>query len=179
MLINPDIFFSIKSDPPPGLLPWLTHQGSLTEKLKETAGEAHLQVIRQVWGKPDWWDRHALKIESEMVMHREIVMWAKKEPCWYARTIIPDSSYFSDTVFFDRLQKESLGKLIFDSSKVRRLMLINYSINPSCIEYYWLTELMHCHEKEFWVRMSGYIVNERGAFFLMEILLPGLTRYIN
>lgn len=179
MLINPDNFLTINSSVSSRLQPWITYQTSLTEKLKKIAGDADLQLLKQVWEQADWWDKHVLKIANEQVMHREIVMCAKKKPCWYARTVIPQTTYSCDTVFFDRLENESLGKLIFEGNKVKRFMLMNYSINPSCIEYYWLTEWMHRHETELWVRLSGFTVSERFSFFLVEILLPELARYTN
>ena len=164
--------------PPLSLLPWLRHQQSLTTKLDEEVGHASLQVLQQHWVSPNYWDRQQLQLASDWVMHREIVMWFERVPCWYARTILPQATYLHDHAFFQRLQQESLGKLIFDNARVRRISLSSYAIKPQSSEYSWLDETMHGHADELWVRLSKLILDEQCPFFLVEILLPGLEGLI-
>jgi len=166
----------IKTDLPTILLPWLIHQGPLTDKLRREAGVARLQVLRQQWHKPDWWDKYTLQLRTDTVMHREILMWSASHPCWYARTILPQASYLHDPGFFDRLNNETLGKLIFANPRVERISLTHYPINPQLIEYYWLTAAMHGDSQQLWVRKSRFVLDGGLPFFLIEILLPGLER---
>ena len=176
MFINPNTFLAVHQAPADGLLSWLTHQGSLTAKLKQEAGLASLQVLEQVWETPNWCDRHALNLDCELVMHREILMSAGQEPCWYARTILPQDSNLHDLEFFNRLQSEPLTQLIFDNNRVERVSLVNYATSPKSIEYHWLTHWMDITEDALWARMAVYTIDKHFPFYLIEILLPGLLR---
>ena len=179
MLIKPEaeLFLSIKCQLPLSLLPWVTYQYSLTDRLQERAGNTCLQVLAQRWVAPDWWDKYVLRIEDETVLHREILMWAGQEACWYARTIIPKATYQANTLLFSRLQTESLGTLIFNEPQIKRVYLMHYSISQQSIEYHWLNQLLHGSSKTLWVRLSAFTVNDDSPFFLIETLLPALERY--
>ena len=161
------------------LLPWLLHEQSLTNKLLDAAGEARLDVLDQKWELPDAWDRSVLKLDTTPVMHREILMWAFDAPCWYARTILPEKTFKANTTLFDRLQTEPLGHLIFNGTEIQRASLKHYPISPSSQEYGWLNPSMHQGVMALWVRSSEFIVNNCDSFFLIEILLPGLSRYLS
>ncbi len=163
----------------PKILPWLVYEKSLTKKLNDTAGDARLDVLDQRWESPDAWDLIVLKLNTTSVMHREILMWAFDSPCWYARTILPDATFQANTALFNRLKTESLGHLIFNGTEIQRASLTHYMISPSSPEYNWLNESMHQGAAELWMRLSEFVVNGRDSFFLVEILLPGLLRFLS
>ncbi len=181
MLILPsaDAFLPVDGLLPPSLLPWVLCQTSLTEKLKKRAGEARLQVLGQAFSAPNLWEKQVLHVHSETVLRREILMWASHQPCWYARTIIPHTTCKAHQQLFHRLEQESLGELIFNSSDIKRLYFVHYPINEHSLEYYWLNPLMYVHEKKLWIRFSIFMIAESYPFFLIEMLLPGLNRYLN
>lgn len=175
--INPDHLLPVKCEVSSALLPWITYEDSLTERLQEKAGYARLQVIGQRWDKPNWWDQQVLHIRNGVVFHREIVMWAGQDACWYARTIIPEATYKADFALFDRLQKESLRELIFNEPRVTRAYMMHYPICKQSIEYTWLSQLMHSNATVLWVRASAFIIQDKFPFYLLETLLPALERY--
>lgn len=179
MLIKPkeNIFLPVKSSRPPLLLPWLIYEDSLTELLQSKAGHTRLQVLGQQWEAADWWDRHVVQMANQTVFHREILMWAGQEACWYARTIIPETTYNAEPLFFNRLQNESLGELIFNETKIKRAYMTYYPIGEQSIEYHWLNKVLPCSAKELWVRLSAFTFKEDFSFFLVETVLPGLERY--
>lgn len=162
---------------PAPLLYWLTYEHSLTEKLKERAGDASLQVLSQRWDAPNWWDRFALNLECESVLHREIKMSAWDVPCWYARTIIPNTTYYIGRDIFKRLETESLGELIFNQPRIKRFSMLHYPINAQSIEYHWLSPEIRGDASALWLRLSVLTVDNDHPFYLIETLLPGLLRY--
>lgn len=162
--------------PPDRLSPWLTYTDFLTLKLKDTAGDAQLRVLNQEEIKTGWWDRYKLGISEPQVVLREILMLAWEHPCWYARTIIPLSTWQAHYSLFQGLNKGSLGHIIFNTGQVTRRWLINYEITPECIEFYWLPDAWTQGEKSLWVRLSCFSFNQGGDFYLIEILLPDLLR---
>lgn len=156
------------------LNPWLVYTQSLTDKLRQETGDAQLSVINQNQIQATWWDRFVLKIDAQAVTQREILMSAHGNPCWYARTIIPENTLAANELFFGRLKQESLGDIIFGNDSIKRINMINYVIDANCIEYYWLDSAMRGQSQIFWARLAMFDMNGAAPFFLIEILLPGL-----
>ena len=160
--------------PPPdaGLLSWLRHEHSLTKKLKTVAGDARLEILEQRWDHtPD----------GTAVLCREIIMWAFDSPCWYARTLVPEVTYYAHEALFARLKTEPLGDLIFQGTDIKRVSLESYAISKQSPEYAWVCKWRQQDASWLWVRQSEQRVNAatQHPFFLKEILLPGLMRYLS
>ncbi|QDP72664.1 chorismate lyase [Legionella israelensis] len=179
MSINQDSLLITHVQPEAKLVPWLLHQGSLTEKLKHHTGQADLAVLAMGWRLPAWWDQFVLNIRYQPVYHREILMYSQAMPYWYARTIIPEQCYFLEPHFFNRLQHESLANLIFDEPKVKRVQFFHYPIGVNCIETYWLPETLSLNIHDvFWVRLAHFSFMQQASFFLCEILFTENIRQI-
>jgi len=160
-----------------GFDPWMTYQGSLTNKLKETAGDARIELLGQGLELANDWEKEFLSITDSQVFRRDIVMWAFDKPCWYARTMIPDKTYQANLAFFGRLRKESMGDLIFNEPTLKRVDFKNYSIDAHSVEYDWVRFLLKDSKTLLWIRLSTFKLSEEFPFFLLEILLPQLRRY--
>lgn len=159
---------------------WLVHPDSITERLIEKAGEASLTVLMQGWEPVCAWDKKMLNDASNRVWRREIVMLAQGEACWYARTIVPESTYKSNQDFFEQLQTKSVGTLIFNSPTVQRMSLTSYVIDEEMHEYQWIPESVKPYPTQpLWVRLSYLMLHEQFPFYLVEILLPAAVRYNN
>ena len=167
----------ITAEPPLPMAEWLHYPYSLTDRLIEKAGNVSLVVLGHDWALPTWWDKQVLDITALRVMRREIMMYAHAEACWYARTIIPSSTIEADAAFFNRLQQESLGALIFNEPKIKRENIHIYPINEQCIEYHWVHASLSPLPAVLWARWCEYRLNETFPFFLIEIMLPVLQRY--
>src|SRR3990167_3210346 len=101
------------SNPPEKLIPWLCYEASLTEKLKETTGDASIQVLGQGLRRPIWWEKKVLGLHEKLVFMREIVMYSHETRCWYARTLVPESTHQAHHDFFARLEKNALHVMLF------------------------------------------------------------------
>ncbi|KTC95314.1 chorismate--pyruvate lyase family protein [Legionella feeleii] len=178
MLIKSDNLLNTLTRPPAEIERWLKHQLSLTAKLKSDAGDARLEVLKQHWVRPNWWDKYTLGLQASLVMHRDILMSAKQNPCWFARTIVPELSYQTVPAFFARLKDESLGDLIFSETEVRREQMIHYAITQQSLEYYWLLPYLGNQKTALWSRLSVFTIAEKSPFYLLEVLLPDLLRSI-
>ncbi|WP_419421082.1 chorismate--pyruvate lyase family protein [Legionella sp. D16C41] len=171
---------AVTSKPSAALLPWLTHQQSLTRRLQNTVGKVpQLTLLKQQWHKVDWWDQHVLGLkEGEKALHREIVISINARECWYGRTVIPINTYQHYEDFFARLKQESLGELIFGNNLITRMNLNYYCISAQSIEYYWLKPFLHVNE-DLWARFAVFAINKHLPFYLIEILLPDLLEATN
>ncbi|MGV3740115.1 MAG: chorismate--pyruvate lyase family protein [Gammaproteobacteria bacterium] len=162
--------------PPQYLLPWLTCTTYLTEKLFAKSGDTRLQVCQQIWEPANDWDRQVLALKEERVLHRDIVTYAWDHPCWFARSILPETTYQNHLALFERLNDEPLGNLIFHTTDIQRLNLKTYLIGPQTPEYTWLPKTLQ-NEQDLWLRSSIFQVKNAEQFCLIEILLPDLERY--
>lgn len=156
--------------PPEWLLVWLQCPGSLTKQLEELSAEACLSVESQYWHSPDWWDRYVLRCTESLVFHRIIRMQSHNRDCWFAKTVIPQTTWEAAPAFFNRLSQEHLGNLVFNNPLVSRVSLTWERINRDHMEYYWVTG----EPEERWIRRSEFRFKHDFAFYLVEIMLPGL-----
>lgn len=163
--------------PPQHLLPWLTYTGYLTEHLYAKSGHTALQIVQQIWEPSNAWDHQRLGLASQQVLHRDIVICAWERPCWFARTILPESTYQAHVNLFDRLNVEPLGNLIFHTQSIQRLSFEYYPVTSTCLEYTWLPETIDTQQQDLWVRLSTFQVEFAERFYLVEILLPDLEQY--
>lgn len=179
MLIKVDSLLDTRNNPPGKIESWLKHQAALTAKLKTEAGEAQLKVLKQHWVMPNWWDKFTLGLQTSLVIHRDILMSAQQQPCWFARTVVPELSYHTMPSFFARLKHESLGDIVFSEPTVSRKQMIHYAINQQSLEYYWLSPYLGRQNGELWARLSVFTLAGKAPFYLLEVLLPGLLRVTN
>ncbi|HVT62904.1 MAG TPA: chorismate lyase [Legionellaceae bacterium] len=163
--------------PPAHLLPWLTHTTYLMQELKKKAGDAHLDILSQSWAITTDWDQHILHLDDELVLHRDVVILAYETPCWFARTILPATTYQTDELLFERLEREPLGNIIFNNTAIERVSLRYYPIDPSDAEYTWIPASIYQGQKKLWMRLSQFAVHHKTSFYLVEIFLPGLEKY--
>lgn len=162
-----------EAQPNAWLLTWLLQTTSLTERLISLTGEATLTLLKQSITPVSWWGRYVLKLQEAEYLQREIVMSAKSESYWYARTLIPISTYQAKFSFFDRLKHESLGDLIYNEPKITR-QLMYYPISSNTIEYHWLNPWINCKASILWIRLSTFLFEGQYPFYLAEIILPRL-----
>lgn len=160
---------------PPDLLPWLQYENMLTDKLQEQSGDARVQVLQQHTKPVSVWEQSTLAIKDSEVMHRDVLIFSQQNPCWFARTIIPQGILMHHKTLFQRLQNESLGKVVFNNPLIKRIKLHHYWIEPDSEEYSWLP--IKSHFEILWLRRSHFIINDYDVFYLTEILLPDLLRY--
>ena len=180
-MLLPDHLKSLNKEPAE-LLPWLLNQSSMTEKLqRETTAPVTLAVLSQKWMPVGIWEKYVLGLSTGTIWQREITISAGNTPCWYGRTLISKDTYTTYEAIFSRLKKETLGDIIFSDARIARISLKHYQINSHCMEYYWLHPTMRDQNNNtdsFWLRLSEFRVESTSAFYLIEILLPGLLRTI-
>lgn len=165
--------------PPEKLTPWLEHQGSITDKLKALAGEAHLQLIKHRWELTDTWDQSTLHLKpKKSVLHREILMWAHNEPCWFARTVLPKTTYLKEETLFSRLETTPLGELIHHHPGIKRTSIRPYLIAAHSMEHTYLTHTLEHVSTPLWGRCSTFTLHNQHEFYLLEIFLPKLLKII-
>lgn len=171
------MLLTLNLQPSPCLLSWLNYTESLTQRLRAQAQSVNLEVLQQGWQDADWWAEQILNLEKEPIFQREILMHTEKNCCWYARTLIPKTSYLGENALFLRLNNESLGDIIFNDPKIKRVQLKHYAVDEQCLEYHWLKKWRSNLPKALWLRYSHFVINDVFPFYLVEILFPELEDY--
>ncbi len=172
----------MKITAPIGLEAWLYHQRSITDKLKEKSPNVYLECLFQGLVEPDQWENQHIEFESQddtPILRREILMYAGKHRCWYARTIIPNTTYTKESERFARLKTESLGEIIWSSSDIERQNMQHFSFNnTNSIHTYIASTLGQNLDKDtLWGRLSRFEIKKKYPFYLLEIFLPELKYY--
>jgi chorismate lyase len=165
---------------PPKLTPWLTEEGSITDKLKALTNQTHLEVLTHHFEQTDTWDINTLNLpKNTTTLHREILMWADTTRCWYARTILPEFVYHTETALFNHLQTTALGELIHHHPEIKRTKINPYAIHAHMPEYHYLKRALkqNIATETLWGRVSTFTIRNQFDFYLLEILLPGLLKY--
>ena len=162
---------------PKWLLPWITYTQFLTKRLEAITGNTRIAVINEGIISSRWWDRYKLHIGFEPVFVREIIAYAHTDKCWYAQTIIPNTTYTKHYNLFSELGTITLGDLIFGDYQITRNSLTIYEINHSNIEFYFLDKSLLNTSKQLWARISEFLVKQEDKFYLLEIFLPDLEKY--
>lgn len=158
---------------------WVNYKASITERLKALSGDASLFVLNHTWEKADAWDIHTLRITTNSeVLHRDILMYSHQKPCWYARTILPKSTYNFEYERFKQLGSKTLGELIYNDPQVKR-HINPCKIQPEMLEHQYLQNALkqHTPQEDLWGRLSTFIIRDAVTFYLLEIFLPELLKY--
>lgn len=162
--------------PPPGLQNWLDYPISITDKLKAHTPEVRLTCLKEGWGMLDSWEtRHLPNTE---IFRREILMYAGQHTCWYARTMIPKTTYLGEAARFERLGRENLGQIIWQASDIKRQHMAQFSLTKSSFIYKYLETIgLELNEETLWGRLSTFTIKHTLPFYLLEIFLPELQHY--
>lgn len=142
--------------PPTWLKPWLCYKQSLTKKLEHLTGEAKLIILKQVWLGAFW--------------QREILMTSQNRHCWYAKTLVPKSTYQVYVHLF-AAQEQPLGHIIFSQPEIHRLSLRHFVLPEKDKNTLSYTQM---GEEFLWTRESKWLFNTHHSFTIQEIFLPGL-----
>lgn len=170
---------NITTHAPNELIEWLLYKDFLMTKLKNLCEKVTLQVISQDWIKKSWWEKHHLNISTEFLC-REIIMKGDENICWYAKTLLPKTTYDNYLELFARLDKEPLGNLLFDpANNIKRENFKYYPINSDYLEYHFLDKVgLSNLDDILWMRLSAFSFPSNDVFYLAEIFLPDLYQVI-
>lgn len=127
---------SLHRQPPPALLPWLLHPGSLTAALKHlSGGDFRVRVLSQGWQQPRLEERRALQLrDRSRALVREVLLYGGGRPWVYARSVLPMRSLQGKSRYLRSLDNRPLGELLFSDPDIRRgpIVLNQLHRNPRC-----------------------------------------------
>ncbi len=102
--------------------PWLLHQGSLTERLRQHwPADFAVELLHQGWGRPCSSERSLLALPfRRWALIREVLLHGGGRPRVFARSIIPAATLKQADPRLGRLGSRALGELLFREAALKR-----------------------------------------------------------
>lgn len=157
---------------------WLTHTGSMTKRLQETAqSRFDVHIINERWVTPDQLaenERILLHLSThEKVKLREVHLMVDGEPWIYGYTLFPETTLNDEKTHLQELGTKPLGQILFsDPSTVRHPMSFCCLTHDEPL----YQQAIHGLPKTttpLWSRRSLFTIQSR-LLLLYEVFLPGL-----
>ncbi|MCR9105327.1 MAG: chorismate lyase [Gammaproteobacteria bacterium] len=100
---------------PAAIRPWLTDDGSLTDRLSGMKrGAFRVQRLFQGWAVPSLSERRSLEVPlRQRAMIREVALMLDNTPVVFARSVFPVRSLAGELGHLRRLRNKSLGAILF------------------------------------------------------------------
>ena len=108
--------------PEPGILSWLSDQGSLTQRLVDLCGEHFsVRVLNQQWIRPTTDEARLLKIPTrQIVLLRQVQLLCEQQVMVYARSVIPLRTLQGPSRRLKHLGNKPLGSYLFANPGLQR-----------------------------------------------------------
>ena len=162
---------------PEALSEWIQCTTSITDRAKKYAGHIEIELLNHEWTLKTFEETYPYVIKTEPLFLREIYMRCDDVPWWYARTLIPKTTYHLRQSRLDALGACPLGDLLYHDPLIVRTPFEYSALSPSTPEYKQaLSHLPLCSGIDLlWARRSIFWI-EKKPLFLMEVFLPTLLK---
>lgn len=152
---------------------WIYEPGSLTQRLRNTYGNAiAVKILSQHWQTPFLSERRLLKLpEHQYSLVREVLLHADGKPLILARTIIPAETIKVAKSNLAHLGNRPLGEVIFSYPKLARMAMDITLVKPAA----WSEAVLDmCSiNQSIWGRRTVYAIKHR-EMLVSEFFLPGV-----
>lgn len=134
---------------------WLLEQGPITKRIKSIA-EFRLELIQDELSDATDDEILFLKIDSEEIRIREVILYGNENPMVFARTIIPDTTIEKGLKELGKIGNKPLGDILFEKDIFSKEDIVFASFKDK--------------ESLFWGRKIKYTVKDQ-PFSVMEVFL--------
>lgn len=142
---------------PAALWPWLSHSGSLTEKLRATVGDVfHVKVLHEGVAQLNVEDAMLLRtLPGTAARLREVHLYATS-PVVFARTL----ALVEAASWLQGLNTQSLGDRVFAEGDTQRSVIEIAQLDPMQALYRAAVQGISRPSKELWARRSVLTVHD-------------------
>ncbi|MFZ5482761.1 MAG: chorismate--pyruvate lyase family protein [Pseudomonadota bacterium] len=155
--------------------PWLTDQGSLTQRLRDRFPEVRVVRLREAIAtpNPDEWSALALRF-GQRALVREVLLTSAAIPLVYAHTVIPLACLRGPWHALTRLGNRSLGSALFSDPKVARMPLQYARLDHRHPLYQFAARHLDPAPASLWARRSLFGLAGHRLMVSEVFLPPGL-----
>tara|TARA_X000001036_G_C20635538_1_gene788912 strand:- start:781 stop:1269 length:489 start_codon:yes stop_codon:yes gene_type:complete len=134
---------------------WLLEQGPITKRIKSIA-EFRLELIQDELSDATDDEILFLKIDSEEIRIREVILFGNENPMVFARTIIPNTTIEKGLKELGKIGNKPLGDILFEKDIFSKEDIVFATFKDK--------------ESLFWGRKIKYTVKDQ-PFSVMEVFL--------
>ena len=134
---------------------WLLEQGPITKRIKSIA-EFRLELIQDELSDATEDEILFLKIDSEEIRIREVILYGNENPMVFARTIIPNTTIEKGLRELGKIGNKPLGDILFEKDIFSKEDIVFATFKDE--------------ESLFWGRKIKYTVKDQ-PFSVMEVFL--------
>ena len=134
---------------------WLLEQGPITKRIKSIA-EFRLELIQDELSDATDDEILFLKIDSEEIRIREVILYGNENPIVFARTIIPNTTIEKGLKELGKIGNKPLGDILFEKDIFFKEDIVFATFKDE--------------ESLFWGRKIKYTVKDQ-PFSVMEVFL--------
>ena len=134
---------------------WLLEQGPITKRIKSIA-EFRLKLIQDELSDATDDEILFLKIDSEEIRIREVILFGNENPMVFARTIIPNTTIEKGLKELGKIGNKPLGDILFEKDIFSKEDIVFATFKDE--------------ESLFWGRKIKYTVKDQ-PFSVMEVFL--------
>jgi len=134
---------------------WLLEQGPITKRIKSIA-EFRLELIQDELSDATDDEILFLKIDSEEIRIREVILYGNENPIVFARTIIPNTTIEKGLKELGKIGNKPLGDILFEKDIFSKEDIVFATFKDE--------------ESLFWGRKIKYTVKDQ-PFSVMEVFL--------
>lgn len=134
---------------------WLLEQGPITKRIKSIA-EFRLELIQDELSDATEDEILFLKIDSEEIRIREVILYGNENPMVFARTIIPNTTIEKGLKELGKIGNKPLGDILFEKDIFSKEDIVFATFKDE--------------ESLFWGRKIKYTVKDQ-SFSVMEVFL--------
>ena len=134
---------------------WLLEQGPITKRIKSIA-EFRLELIQDELSDATDDEILFLKIDSEEIRIREVILYGNENPMVFARTIIPNTTIEKGLKELGKIGNKPLGDILFEKDIFFKEDIVFATFKDE--------------ESLFWGRKIKYTVKDQ-PFSVMEVFL--------
>jgi len=134
---------------------WLLEQGPITKRIKSIA-EFRLELIQDELSDATDDEILFLKIDSEEIRIREVILYGNENPMVFARTIIPNTTIEKGLKELGKIGNKPLGDILFEKDIFSKEDIVFATFKDE--------------ESLFWGRKIKYTVKDQ-PFSVMEVFL--------
>ena len=155
---------------------WLTHNGSLTARLKVRYADFAVQPVKVQFAKAyaDEFSLVGLKINQHALI-REVLLSGNGQPVVFAHSVLPRASLRGAWYKLGKLGNKPLGAALFANPMVKRTPLQYKKLPRQHPISMRVAEQLQMAPKALWARRSVFMLN-CAKILVTEIFLPTLMK---
>ncbi len=156
---------------------WILHAGSFMQRLvQQGVNDAHIQVLRERWQRPESAERKLLNIEpGAQALIREVLILSEGKQWMFARTVFPRRTLIGEGQQLAHLKNRSLGSVLFKDPTLKRSEFEIAYLQPGERWHAKVAQAAKCTLPDLWARRSLFSLQSK-PLLLTEVFLPDIEK---